>query len=534
MSEEKPVSVTEYHEQTKHRFTGLAKGPDTLDWDAQPVAFRRFEGAPLIPLPLNADHHALPFSVLFDGSKVPPQPVNIESIGLLLEISMAVSAWKQYDSARWALRCNPSSGNLHPTEAYLISLGLDGLEDGLYHYRADEHALEQRCHYTASRRKPENRLLLGLSSIHWREAWKYGERAYRYCQLDIGHAVGALSYAAATLGWRLSLHNDVGDQQLAQLLGIERKENYPRGSEQEHPDLLVSIHSADANPIDIAELMQNREAAQWRGQANVLDRRHFYHWPIIDQVTRAASRPAQQGYPELEDESLPPPHPLDSKLAAASLYRKRRSAQAFDGVSGISQNDFYRTLDHLLPRADIAPWDTQHWPARIHPVMFVHRVEGLEPGIYALPRRAAAKSMLQANMHPEFEWHLEQSAPEHLPLYRLSVGKVEGTAMKLSCGQGIAGQSAFSLAMLAEYEENITDTPWRYRELHWESGVLGQVLYLEAEASGLQGTGIGCFFDDGVHELLGIEGRKLQVLYHFTVGKGLLDERITTLPAYSR
>jgi len=79
----------------------------------------------------------------------------------------------------------------------------------------------------------------------------------------------------------------------------------------------------------------------------------------------------------------------------------------------------------------------------------------------------------------------------------------------------------------------VTDAPWRYRELHWEAGAVGQVLYLEAEASGLRGTGIGCFFDDGVHELLGIAGGKLQTLYHFTVGGPLTDDRIVSLPPYS-
>lgn len=35
-----------------------------------------------------------------------------------------------------------------------------------------------------------------------------------------------------------------------------------------------------------------------------------------------------------------------------------------------------------------------------------------------------------------------------------------------------------------------------YPRLFWETGVLGQVLYLEAHAVGLSATGIGCFFDD--------------------------------------
>lgn len=85
--------------------------------------------------------------------------------------------------------------------------------------------------------------------------------------------------------------------------------------------------------------------------------------------------------------------------------------------------------------------------------------------------------------------------------------------------------------MLADFPVIDAD-PWRYRQLHWESGMIGQILYLEAEAAGLRGTGIGCFFDDTFHELLGISSHEFQSLYHFTVGKPLIDPRITTLPPY--
>jgi hypothetical protein len=46
--------------------------------------------------------------------------------------------------------------------------------------------------------------------------------------------------------------------------------------------------------------------------------------------------------------------------------------------------------------------------------------------------------------------------------------------------------------------------PWFYRRLFWECGMIGQILYLEAEAAGLRATGIGCFYDDPTHHLLGI------------------------------
>ncbi|MEJ2039052.1 MAG: nitroreductase family protein [Desulfosarcinaceae bacterium] len=102
----------------------------------------------------------------------------------------------------------------------------------------------------------------------------------------------------------------------------------------------------------------------------------------------------------------------------------------------------------------------------------------------------------------------------------------------MSCHQEIAGFSAFAAAMLTPFAEPLAHHPYCYRHLHWECGMIGQVLYLEAEARGARGTGIGCFFDDAVHTYLGIDDTSYQVLYHFTVGYPVEDPRLSTLPAY--
>jgi len=75
-------------------------------------------------------------------------------------------------------------------------------------------------------------------------------------------------------------------------------------------------------------------------------------------------------------------------------------------------------------------------------------------------------------------------------------------------------------------------SPWFYRRLFWEAGLVGQVLYLEAEAAGLRGTGIGAYFDDAVHDAVGLSGRRFQSLYHFTVGGPLEDPRLATEAPY--
>ena len=523
------AEIIGYHERTKHRFDGYAKGPSTIDWEAQPDLFRRYDGCDEILLPLAADELRTTYAEL-DRQRQEPAEWTLHRIGQLLEISLGLSAWKQYGSSRWSLRCNPSSGNLHPTEAYLIVSGIAELEDGVYHYRADRHALELRCRFTTDRPATQATLLLGFSSVHWREAWKYGERAYRYCQLDVGHAVAAISFAAATLGECIQPLPHTDDTQTAQLLGIDRdKEFHPH--EHEHPDLLLSL--IPDTPSDLGPLIERALQGRWYGRANLLDAHHHYEWPVIDVVAESARRPAAIATPQHTFATLPPLPSIDTAETAAWLFRQRRSAQAFDGETALPATAFFRMLDRVLPRPGLAPWDSLPWTPRIHLVLFVHRVSGLAPGLYMLTRSDNAVAALRASTRSEFTWEEVADAPAHLPLRRLLGARAERTAARLSCLQEIAGASAFSLGMLAEFEPQLQEAPWRYRELYWEAGAIGQVLYLEAEAHGMRGTGIGCFFDDAVHELLGITDRHWQSLYHFTVGTPLVDQRIITLPPYS-
>jgi len=525
--------VLAYHERTKHRLKRYAAGPETLDWSSQPDPVRRFAGAPSISLPLSADRLTTPYYAMHQAGAVPPQPLSLESIGLLLELSLGLSAWKEYGPDRWALRCNPSSGNLHPTEGYLICRAIPTLEDGVYHYLSRDHALEQRCRSGVQiRPDPPARLLIGLSSIHWREAWKYGERAFRYCQLDIGHALGALRYAAAALGWRLHLVEGVSWQQIARQLGLDRREDFS-GAEPEEAELLLEVivdtgaESVLSGPGEPVEALSAN--AVWNGRANVLDPHPMYHWPVIDEVAEATRTHEVKSEPSAV--AAYPPRCCQSTELAATLIRQRRSAQRFDGRYEMKRHDFYCLLDALLPRP-VPPWDVWGFSPRLHPVMFVHRVEGLVPGLYILLRRAAAGESLRAALHSNFNWSKPSDCPDHITFFQLAAAGCGQLAKTIHCHQAIAADSAFALGMLAEYEDTLTAAPWRYRQLHWEAGLLGQALYLEAEALGLRGTGIGCYFDDTFHQLLGLSGRAFQSLYHFTLGYPLTDSRILTLPPY--
>src|SRR5438128_1320805 len=243
--------VIRYHVQTKHHFNRYARALGYLDWANQPDPFRRFKGAQLIRLPLLKPDEE-PVSPLYDAmyqrAILPTQPVTVRTLSRFFEFALGLSAWKKAGESEWALRSNPSSGNLHPTEGYAVFPHIDGLDlkSGLYHYAPKEHGLECRaeCFVEQVARLlapfPPGAFVFGLTSVHWREAWKYGERAFRYCNHDVGHAIGSARIAAATLGWNMVLLDGVAHNTIAMLLGTDRSGDFA-DVEPEHPDCLAVI-----------------------------------------------------------------------------------------------------------------------------------------------------------------------------------------------------------------------------------------------------------------------------------------------------
>lgn len=576
--------VIRYHLRTKHHFNRYARSLGFLDWANQPDPFRRFEGTQLISLALlSSDEEPLSpaYQAIYERGTVPCQPVSLRTLSRFFEFALALSAWKKTGASEWPLRSNPSSGNLHPTEGYVVFPKIDGLDlkPGLYHYAPKEHGLELRAEFVPDHVArllapfPKEAFLFGLTSVLWREAWKYGERAFRYCNHDVGHAIGSTRIAAATLGWNMVLLDGMDQNTVAMLLGTDRKEDFGE-VEPEHPDCLAVVWPAGEIKretlnvkcegvelplfLDTA-IVKELTGATWHGKANRLSGEHGVHWEVIDEVAdvswktqannmtvsvHAGSPPSSYTLharsPRGEAEGL-----AESKRAsrttsdAGTIIRQRRSAVSFDGKTAISATTFFHMMQRVMPWAERPqlerpmPWDAWPYDPVIHLLIFVHRVNGLTPGLYVLVRDSRKLSFVQQAINPELTWTIAPGCPDGLPLYWLLEGDARKLAVQVSCHQDIAGDSAFSFGMLAEFEGALRERgAWWYPRMFWESGLLGQVLYLEAEAAGVRATGIGCFFDDPVHEVVAIKDLALQSLYHFTIGGPVEDGRLQTLPPY--
>jgi SagB-type dehydrogenase family enzyme len=487
----------EYHESTKHSVESLRRTPHALDWANMPDPFRHYEGVPVLDLPTDIPIPETPALEMLHGvAGSTPAGDGPTFLSQLLFYSAAISASKRVPSTgyRYALRVNPSSGNLHPTELHFLTRGLKEWPDGLYHYRPSAHMAEQRAQGGLEMKLAGSSapIVFVLTSVAWREAWKYRDRAYRYCLLDMGHAWQALALAARAIGCDSFAVGHFPDDEIAQLCRL---------NEDEWPLLIVELRGSSI-PVREPDAC---ETVWHGGYANQLSQERIAYTLIdgINGATKLSKRachgispaePAPTGSGEIK---LPPP--ASSKRAFGEVARMRRSALDFlGGMQSMSLTQLSAIL-----AATTQPFSADFDRARfIQLYLYAHRVDGLRPGVYRF-------------------W------PERAELEQIRSGDQRVAAAGLSLGQQLAGNACVALSMIGDLERAARAHGDRgYRYVHFEAGAVGHRLYLAAEALGLGATGIGAFYDEEVHRYLNLASEQGQVVYHFAIGYPVLDPRL--------
>lgn len=509
--------VYKYHETTKHAQHKYARSLGYMDWTTQPNPFRIYKGAKVLKLPLAIENSTPPYNLL--DTSLPSAPLVKESISQLMQFSMGLAAYKESGDNSWAVRCNASSGNLHPTETYLVLPSImkeQNSKSSIYHYTPKNHALESLASFDTSfwNELPYASFLVGLSSISWREVWKYGERAFRYTQLDAGHAWQAIVVSAKMLGWKVTRLDSVNDADISTILGLTQKDRF---FEDENPDMLFVVSPQYVNSKLSVDALVKSIPLKFEGIANQLSP-SMQNWDIIPAIEEATSQ-AQIAQPTTLRSEITRPPSKESK----DVVLNRRSVHVMQkDISTITKEQFHTMLSTVLNSQDAKENSA-------HLAIFIHQVEDYQSGLYILVRNIRDRDDLEKEMDSKFRW----SHTEFEHLYLLQTRDLCATSKAISCSQDIASNGAFSLGMLCNFSYQLTKYgAHRYKELYWECGAIGQQLYLEATSMGLSGTGIGCFLDDDMHKLLGLKNNRYQILYHFTVGRGYVDSRILTRPAY--
>jgi len=491
------MTWSEYHEITKHSVESLRSTPHVLDWANMPDPFRHYEGVPILDLPEDPPGPVAPaLDVLHDVSGSTPARDGATFLSELLFYSAAISASKRVLSTgeRYALRVNPSSGNLHPTEFHFLTRGLKEWPDGLYHYRPSAHMAEQRALGEVGLNLPGGSapIVFVLTSVAWREAWKYRDRAYRYCLLDIGHAWQSVALAARAMGCDSSAIGEFEDDLVASSCRLH---------EDELPMLVVEL-SAGSIPTREPDI----GVAVWHGgQANQLSRERIAYPRIaaIHQSTKLENRrgrciPTTDTAPTGHGE-IKLPLPAVSSFPFGEVTRKRRSALDFIGGARTMSFSQLSAILAVTSRPLLADFASARF---IELYLYVHRVDGLDPGVYRF-------------------W------PECTELQRIKSGDQRVAAAGLSLGQDLAGNACVTFSMIGDFNRAVHAHGNRcYRYVHFEAGAVGQRLYLAAEALKLGATGIGAFYDEEVHRYLNLAPEQGQVVYHFAIGFPVPDTRL--------
>lgn len=449
-----------------------------------PDPFRHYEGVPVLDLPADPPVPDIPALDVLSGSFGTASAADGPTfLSQLLFYSASISASKRVPSTgyRYALRVNPSSGNLHPTEFHFQTRGVKGWPDGLYHYRPSSHMAEQRALggddiQLGGSSAP---IVFVLTSIAWREAWKYGQRAYRYCLLDVGHAWQSLALAARAIGCECCAIPDFPDDEVARA---------SRLNEDEWPMLLVELRGS-AIPLG----KPDSSATVWYGgEANRLSHETIAYPRIeaIHQATKVicpgvSSQPVPTGRGEIKV-----PAPASSSDRFGEVVRARRSALDFlGGAASISLPQLSAILSGIEPNF-------------IQLYLYAHRVDGLHPGVYRF-------------WTPSAELELFKAGDQRL------------AAAGLSLGQDLAANACVAFSMMGDLERAARAHGDRgYRYVHFEAGAIGQRFYIAAQAMGLGATGIGAFYDTEVHRYLGLAPEQGQVVYHFAIGYPVPDPRL--------
>ena len=135
------------------------------------------------------------------------------------------------------LGMTPSGGARNPYEAYVVALGVDGLEPGVYHYSAADHDLGR----ISANHLPKISELVG--GQEWADAmpclvllcakldrtmWKYEDaNAYRVVLIEAGHIGQNIMLAATNHGLSACPTAALSHSAIKRLLGLDRLTDAP-------------------------------------------------------------------------------------------------------------------------------------------------------------------------------------------------------------------------------------------------------------------------------------------------------------------
>ena len=470
-----------------------------LDWSNQPSPYREYPSAKHVPLPTEiAWPTASTSQVMSVPSRTTSRLSGLEEPAMILHLAGGLTARSGHSGDAFYFRACPSAGALYPIEVYLASRNLCGLPDGMYHFTVNRFALAElrRTEEVDSGRKEDSAggpsedpsVLFLLSAVFFRSAWKYGKRAYRYCLLDAGHLLENLMSALKAGGIRAGLHDSFPDFAAQRAAGIAdpRNEGVLAVVEAGGSGLYESIIGSAEAPPDVQSRIPEPTPSAVRIET-------FSEISGVQEGTSVALSPSapeeRENDPSEKRDWIPFPQPTVQETPPfVDAVRARRSKRNF--VVGRLRRDTLGLLLHLVFG------DEEHGlfdSPRPETGLIVGKVEGVEPGYYALDASRKGMALLKP-------------------------GELTGPMAEACLDQMWLANAGVHFVFHADLErlEQLHGAR-AYRSLLMKAGRMGERVYLAAAALGLGACGIGAYYDDEAGRILGLKAGE-RLLYLVAAG----------------
>lgn len=200
-----------------------------------PSPVKRYPDAPLVELPTPAAEGEFPrvLHARRTWRQFSARPALLEDVADVLGLTFRIQRWIDLPGiGKLGLKTSPSGGARHPIECYVLALRVEGLPRGLYHYRADRHALERlsrgatpgqvTCYLPGQWWYGEASVLVLLTAVFGRTQWRYPfARAYRVVLAEAGHLCQTFCLAAAWRGLAPFCTMALADSRIERDLGLD-------------------------------------------------------------------------------------------------------------------------------------------------------------------------------------------------------------------------------------------------------------------------------------------------------------------------
>ena len=481
------LSAAQYHQSTSYRRDRMSG--HSLDWANQPNVYKTYPGIEPIPLSREPKLPEVSLLELFgqNPAAVSVPKLSADDLSAILLLTHTLTAKARHPGGDFYYRAAASAGALYPTEIYTALTGVQGLEDGLYHFSVARHGLSllrsgkvQAAYEGNGPEKPARipGLTFFLTAIFFRSSWKYRDRAWRYHLLDTGHVLEHLVLALKALALPYQLAADFDDRAVARLLGLDEKLEVPLAVCRVNTEAGSPAFAADSSLPPLPSPFQQASRVAEREADYPLPREAYEAGRLIKTNSPVSSARVLRIEPE--PEAWTPLPAFSSPVETMPLDRavfSRRSRRNY--VTTPMSRESWQALWTSLAFFDEKEPGEGRNPHQILAVgCLAGQVEEIPPGLYLLDWVSKSLGLAGAGSF---------------------IREMTGICLD----QAWLAQSAVHFLFMGNLRQ--LDEQWGprgYRYALMTAGRMGERLYLTATALGLGCCGIGALYDQEAADLL--------------------------------